>query len=73
MTFKKKGIIGFFPEIVTGVGQILDITGSYGDGLYDKYLKTSSEQLDREALQSDWQAVGKDLAGAMESYGHKTK
>lgn len=43
----------------------MDIRGTYYEHIIDKYLNTPSEKLDKDALQSDWQAVGNDMKNAM--------
>lgn len=65
MTIKNKQVLS---EFFSGAGQLFDISGKYYEHIADKYLNTPSEKLDREALQSDWQAVGNDIRKVMGQY-----
>lgn len=65
MTLKNKQVLS---EFFSGFGQVLDIRGTYYEHITDKYLNTPSEKLDRDALRSDWQAVGDDIRHAMAEY-----
>lgn len=57
--------IKYLSDFLNGAGQFLDICGRYDEHIIDKYLNTPSEKLDKDALQSDWQAVGNDMKNAM--------
>jgi hypothetical protein len=55
------------PSFIEGVARVLDLGGTmqvYND------CKTEKEA-DLKALKKDWQAVGEDILGAVESYGQK--
>ena len=60
------------PSFLEGVARIFD----FGGTLNTYYLVSSDEdprQADARAIASDWQAVGKDIAGAIGQYGNPTK
>jgi hypothetical protein len=54
--------------VLNGVGRLFDFSQSYNSELREKYLNTDSNTLDKEALQSDWIAVGKSLRNALDNY-----
>jgi len=54
--------------LLIGAGKLLDFSSSYNAELRKKYLETDSSVLDRDALQSDWVAVGRSLRNALDKY-----
>lgn len=52
------------PSFLTGFARVLDI----GDTLTEYNRSPSPEEADRNALRSDWRAVGDDLRVAIAAY-----
>ena len=55
------------PSLIRGAARVLDLGSTF-----DVYNESASaEEADYRALQSDWQQVGLDISGAMETFAHE--
>lgn len=72
-TNKKLRTNRLFPRtgFLTGMGSVLNISGSYFDFKYSK----SADDADAEAIASDWNMIGKDIQQVLdaESVNPKTE
>lgn len=58
------------PNFIDGFVEILNVA----NGIYDNYNTNSTDELaDRQALESDWKAVGIDMYSALAKYDKKPR
>ena len=58
-------------NFIIGIGSILESASSFFDFGVNK--NTAFISSDYEAIKNDWEQVGKDLKGAIDSYGSKVQ
>jgi hypothetical protein len=59
-------------QVTVGAGRIFDFARSY-DSALQKNLNTDASQLDRDAMSSDWDKIGRDFKVAMSKDRAKNK
>ncbi len=67
----KSGFTFARPSFATGLARLFDFGGTLNNYYYVRY--EDPQESDARALASDWEAVGKDIADAIEQYGVSIK